>query len=782
MKKIWLYVVLCLVFCANLTKAVETNNQAEEFNYKKIATQLSEIENLIKSSDVDIRVLEEKSSYMNVVFSELNSYRHKVEEEVKIIEKRIEALGVTDENIKEAKSITLKRNEFNKEFTTEKARLAEIDVLIASVEELNKKIFNIRNQMLWGNLLKTDLRFINPAVLWKVNTNLTNLFWDIVKTPLAIYDEYKEGEHQGFGVALLKFLSLLTIIAFIGYYLRKLVIKYWGYGRNIENLRLGHKISASFAVWCAYGIIPLVIILYFWYNLNQIAFWSDDLFKLVLQTSLHYILFVIMGRATARVILTPYNPKWRLLKMSTVKAKKLFRAINFTIYIVGFFSILLKIVSELNYSFELLSYLMALSATLKAICMVWLFHIYFTCVDKSNLDNEAVLKNKISNIGLLVSLFAVVIIGLAFCGYPRLAYFIINQTLLSLAAIMLYTIIRRFVFDLVRRLLFMGLWIKTFHFRRVFLRKIDFWFGIIIEPLMTLLLIVGLLILWGVPSNLLQNFAYKAISGFTIGGITVSLLSIFWGIVTFVVCLWVIRFLQDRIEFKLLEKTSIDNGTKHSLASGFAYIGYCLSGLLAIAIMGGNLTNIALIAGALSVGIGLGLQDIVNNFVSGIVMLFERPIKVGDWVIVNGEEGCVKQINIRSTEIETFNKSSVIIPNATVLSNAVKNLTHQNNLARFDIAVNVPYGTNAKRVKEILLECATKHPRIAKKPEPYVLFQNFGNTCLEFELRFYVSSIWTGWEAPSDMRYIISEYFEKEGIDKPFEHLVIHQTNEKNKG
>ena len=266
MKKIWLYVVLCLVFCANITKAVETNNQAEEFNYKKIATQLSEIENIIKLSDVDIKVLEEKSSYMNVVFSELNSYRHKVEEEVKIIEKRIEALGVTDENIKEAKSITLKRNEFNKEFTTEKARLAEIDVLIASVEELNKKIFNIRNQMLWGNLLKTDLRFINPAVLWKVNTSLTNLFWDIVKTPLAIYDEYKEGEHQGFGVALLKFLSLLTIIAFIGYYLRKLVIKYWGYGRNIENLRLGHKISASFAVWCAYGIIPLVIILYFWYN------------------------------------------------------------------------------------------------------------------------------------------------------------------------------------------------------------------------------------------------------------------------------------------------------------------------------------------------------------------------------------------------------------------------------------------------------------------------------------------------------------------------------------
>ena len=260
-----------------------------------------------------------------------------------------------------------------------------------------------------------------------------------------------------------------------------------------------------------------------------------------------------------------------------------------------------------------------------------------------------------------------------------------------------------------------------------------------------------------------------------IGGIKISLLSIVIGIIAFVICLWLIKIVRDRIEFKLLEKTSLDAGTKHSLASGFAYIGYVLAVLLAIAIMGGDLTNIALIAGALSVGIGLGLQDVVNNFVSGIIMLIERPIKVGDWVVIGNEEGEVKQINIRSTEVQTFNRASVIIPNSQVLSNSVTNRTHENNWARYAVKVGVAYGSDVERVRELLLESAASHPKVAKKPAPYVLFQDFGESSLDFELRFYVSDINVGWTAPSDVRFIINKKFREEGIESPFKQMVIHQ-------
>ena len=282
-------------------------------------------------------------------------------------------------------------------------------------------------------------------------------------------------------------------------------------------------------------------------------------------------------------------------------------------------------------------------------------------------------------------------------------------------------------------------------------------------------------ILWGVPFDVLKSNVYKAISGFTIGGIKISLISILMGIITFAVCLWFIKLLRYRIEYKMLEKTNIDTGTKHSLASGVAYVGYVIAVIFAFAVMGGNLTNIALIAGALSVGIGLGLQDVVNNFVSGIIMLIERPIKVGDWVVINDEEGEVKQINIRSTEIVTFNRASVIIPNAQVLSNAVTNLTHQNNWARYIIKVSVAYGSDTKLVEKVLLECAASNPKVTKKPAPYVLFQNFGANGLEFELRYYVSNIWDGWTTPSEVRFAIDQKFKEEGIEIPFPQMVIHQ-------
>ena len=771
-KKLLLWVIVML-FCSSVqAQTTQIDNLGDNLSYREISSQLKQIEDMTKAEKPDIKVLVEKVSYLNQNFSLLSSSRQNIDSEVKLIEKRIDALGNKDGESSEAKVIAQKRQEFNNELNVEKTRLSEIDILLAKIDELNLRILDLRNQRIWGNLLNSGLRFINPATFIQANGELLGLLGDIIKAPASAYTEYKDSGASDFGLALFKFFAVMAIIIAIGYYLRHIVILRWGYGRDIENLRLGQKIVASLAVWCAYGIIPTLIILYCWYHLNLIAFWSNDLLKLVLRTSLYYILFVVMGRAIVRVILTPYNEKWRLIKISTPKAKKLFKAINFTIYTLGLFSILLAIAAKQKYSIDLLSYLMALSATLSAICMVLISYVYFTADEPSGNSNIRAYR-----IGMGVTLFALLVIGLAFCGYSRLAFFVVNNTLISLVAIFIYTILRRFIYDMARRILFIGLWVKSFGVRRMFLRKIDFWFGIAIEPLMTLLLICGLLVLWGVPTYVLQSFAYKAVSGFTIGGVKISLISVFWGVLAFVACLWVIRFLQDRIEYRLLEKTSIDDGTKHSLASGFAYIGYCLSALLAIAIMGGNLTNIAMIAGALSVGIGLGLQDIVNNFVSGIIMLFERPLKVGDWVIINGEEGQVKQINIRSTEIETFNRSSLLIPNAKVLSNAVTNLTHQNNWARYGVKVGVAYGSDVEKVKRVLLECVSSHPKVTKKPAPYVLFQDFGASSLDFEVRFYVSDMWSGWTTPSDIRFAINKRFEEEGIEIPFTQIVLHQAD-----
>jgi small-conductance mechanosensitive channel len=242
----------------------------------------------------------------------------------------------------------------------------------------------------------------------------------------------------------------------------------------------------------------------------------------------------------------------------------------------------------------------------------------------------------------------------------------------------------------------------------------------------------------------------------------------------------VFKILRVKLQDNILSHVEIDDGIKHSLASGFGFVGVVISLVLAIMVMGGDLSSLALVAGALSVGIGFGLQNIVNNFMSGIILLFERPIKVGDWVKIDGEEGTIKQINIRSTEIETFSRSSVIIPNATLLSNSVTNMTHGNNWMRFSLKVGVAYGSDVEKVKKILLECANANRRVLKKPEPYVLFQDFGASSLDFELRGYSSNIWDGWSIPSELRFEINRRFNEEGIEIPFNQLVVHQADDDN--
>jgi small-conductance mechanosensitive channel len=198
---------------------------------------------------------------------------------------------------------------------------------------------------------------------------------------------------------------------------------------------------------------------------------------------------------------------------------------------------------------------------------------------------------------------------------------------------------------------------------------------------------------------------------------------------------------------------------------------------MGIAMLGVDLTNLALVAGALSVGIGFGLQGVVNNFVSGLILLFERPIRVGDWVVMNDQSGFIKRINIRATELETFDKSSVIIPNADILANMVVNWTHKDDFGRVDVRVGVAYDADTERVREVLLSCAREHPLVlAHYPglEPFVLFQDYGRNRLEFELRCYTPKVVERTVIASDLRFEIERRFREEGINIPLPQEVLH--------
>ena len=208
----------------------------------------------------------------------------------------------------------------------------------------------------------------------------------------------------------------------------------------------------------------------------------------------------------------------------------------------------------------------------------------------------------------------------------------------------------------------------------------------------------------------------------------------------------------------------IEPSLQQSIATIFGYIGIIAAIALALGNLGIDLQKIALVAGALSVGIGFGLQSIVSNFVSGLILLAERPIRVGDSIVVKGEEGWVRRVRVRATEIETYDRASVIIPNSELITGVVKNWTRANTLGRIVIKVGAPYSSDPEKIRDLLNGIAKAHPQIVQSPAPGAFLLGFGQSALEFELRCIVADVEKALSVKSDLHFAIIKAFRAEGI------------------
>ena len=790
-------VLLLLNPIAHSQSVTVTETFAEQLKRWDLTFEL--IEQDLRRSDIDRQTLQRLDAILVRVWDQALAARHQADINLDIQQRLLDALDApqrtrrlpaTETTSDVNQDVAATRAALMTQFDLILARAQQASLTLERIEVLRERMAATEYRVLRSTLAEHTVQPFSTVTLTKALQQLKQ------RINILIADSAKDWQHTwstGRSIPLLQTLAVLLLCVAITFALR-----HWLHIRQrqlylVSQPTLNQRLLATLVAVVSNLIVPLAALGIMGLALSELrpftAVLENILFNL-LQALSHTVL--IIGLAAA--ILAPPSPSWHITQFTPASAAALFRALRRYAFVVLAVLILVLFVDPHGHhvkltSGEAIGEYFAVDREFSSVLGMLLLlvmgglvldvlraqHWQFVSPDSTHSAQAPAKPWRYLLILARIVLICSLILGAS--GYLNASMFLLDRVGGTLMLVGLALLLRVLLATALRQL---GNTVVGNQLRRFLalddagLGRLSFWLLLLLD-LLIIATVLGLLALyWGVPSIELERLLNILVFGVDIGGVRLTLAKLGLTLVVFFLLLTMVRLLQRFLTNRVLIHTQLDVGVRDALNAGVGYLGLTVTILIAITMLGLDLSHLALIVGALSIGIGFGLQHVVNNFVSGLILLVQRPIKTGDWIVVGNHQGHVKSISTISTEIQTFDNATVVVPNSNLLSNEMLNWTHKSTLGRAIIAVGVAYDSDPKQVNAVLLSCAQDNDDVLKLPEPRALLLNFGPSTLEFELRFYIKEIGNVLQVTSDLRTAIKAAFEAAGIVIAFPQQDIH--------
>lgn len=746
-----------------------------------VAQALSAMENLerqfeaAKGSDTDLSL---QRVELEKLVGESGSAGDALKPRIEAAKVQLDKLGPApkDKQPAESQQIAAERTRLTAIVTTLEGAFKSTELVKVRASQLTARIQSVRHGLFAKNLFQRSGSPLLPGIWRQIGSDYGNANRQLQ----AVFGTWRGIISARPAETALVFGLALAAYALVWGLLVRPLARLMPAGRSQPPSYARRAAAASLAA-PAYALPGVVAacVLYFGADAADLIYSRVEALS---QTLFEGTVVVIVVAALGRAILEPKRPEWRLMDLSDRASRSLLRSVLAIALVYALDQILKDAIRLLVLPLPFTVALSFVTSLAFAGLLLRVVATPFVPATRLSLPTGAEAEGHVQPVLTrmhprwlkwpLLAL-AAAIVGSALTGYVALSRFGAGQVVITGSFVVLVILIHLAIRTTERAIaspksmlggwLSKGLGVEDGQ-RQLIARTLS----ILLHILLACVAVPALFLAWGFSSNDVLATSKSALLGFQIGQLRISVFRILLALALFLGLLFATRLAQRWLHSTVLRPDRMDPGIANSIHQGVGYGGFTLAAIAAISFGGVDITNLAILAGALSVGIGFGLQSIVNNFVSGLILLVERPIKVGDLIVLRGGgQGFVRSISVRSTEIETADKSSLIVPNSELITNVVTNWTHRNALARVAIKVNASYKSDPAHVLAVLTELTKSVPLAMQQPPPNVSLDNLGADALEFSISVVVSDVNKSGEVQTMLRTAVYHAFQKNGIEFP---------------